>query len=89
MADRFVLSLVNTRQVLPSGFDPQENGAVYMTDATRKTILAAWQAKKQETITHPFLEEKIPWGLVPFVQAQLLARHLRGDLEGYPPFLWK
>ena len=89
VADRFVLSLVNLRQVSPGGFDVRENGAVQMDDAARKTILTHWQAKKQEMITHPFLEEKLPWGLVPHAQAMLLARHLRGDLDGYPPFLWK
>lgn len=89
MADRFVLSLINNRQVAPNGFHVQENGAVYMKDEIRKAILVAWQARKQEVINHPFLEEKIPWGLVPYAQAQLLSRHLRGDLDGYPVFLWK
>lgn len=89
LADRFVLNLVNLRQVAPSGFDVRENGAVVMDDATRKTILTAWQQKKQEVITHPFLEEKLPWGLVPHAQAMLLTRFLRNDLDGYAPFLWK
>ena len=89
LADRFVLSLVNLRQVSPGGFNVRENGAVVMDDTTRKTILTAWQQKKQEIITHPFLEEKLPWGLVAHSQAMLLARFLRGDLDGYPPFLWK
>ena len=89
LADRFVLSLVNLRQVSPGGFNLRENGAVVMDDTTRKTILTAWQQKKQEIITHPFLEEKLPWGLVAHSQAMLLARFLRGDLDGYPPFLWK
>jgi len=71
------------------GFTRKENGAVVMNDETRKAILAAWQARKQESITHPFLNEKIEWGLVPYVQAMLLARHIRGDLDEYPPFLWK
>ncbi|MGI6004698.1 MAG: type I-C CRISPR-associated endonuclease Cas1c [Christensenellales bacterium] len=88
-ADRFVLSLINRREVSAGGFRAQENGAVTMDDATRKTMLASWQARKQETLTHPFLKEKIPWGLVPYVQALLLARFLRGDLDAYPPFLWK
>ena len=60
-----------------------------MTDAQRKTILSAWQTRKQEVIRHPFLEEKVEWGLVPYVQALLLARTIRGDLDTYPPFLWK
>lgn len=88
-ADRFVLSLVNKRIVNAGGFTQKENGAVIIDDGTRKTILSAWQARKQETIVHPFLEEKLEWGLVPYVQAMLLARYLRGDLDEYPPFLWK
>ena len=88
-ADRFVLTLVNNRVVKRSDFDFQENGAVRLTDEGRGTFLRKWQERKRETITHPFLEEKLPWGLVPYVQSLLLARHLRGDLEEYPPFLWK
>ena len=67
----------------------QKSGAVLLTDDGRRAFLGAWQSKKQEQITHPFLKEKIPWGLVPYVQALLLARTLRGDLEAYPPFFWK
>ncbi len=89
MADRFVLTLINNRVVSPENFVFTESGAVMLTDSARKSLLNAWQNKKQETIQHPFLKEKIPWGLVPFVQAQLLSRHIRGDLEEYPPFLWK
>jgi len=88
-ADRFVLSLINKRIVNASGFIQKENGAVVMDEDTRKAILSAWQAKKQEKITHPFLDEKLEWGLVPYAQAMLLARHIRGDLDEYPPFLWK
>lgn len=88
-ADRFVLSLINNRIVTEKGFYQQETGAVRMNDETRKAILAGWQARKQEFIRHPFLQEKVPWGLVPYVQAMLLGRCLRGDLEEYPPFLWK
>ncbi|MPN48566.1 CRISPR-associated endonuclease Cas1 [bioreactor metagenome] len=88
-ADRFVISLINKREVNVSGFTKKENGAVIMEDDTRKTILKAWQSRKQETITHPFLQEKIEWGLVPYTQAMLLARFIRGDLDGYPPFMWK
>lgn len=88
-ADRFVLSLINKKVVDPSGFTKKESGAVIMDDDTRKKVLRAWQEKKQEKIQHPFLNEKIPWGLVPHVQSLLLARYLRGDLDGYPPFLWK
>lgn len=89
MADRFVLTLINKRMIAPEGFMKKESGAVIMDDETRKQFLAAWQNKKQEQIKHPFLEEKIEWGMVPFVQAMLLARYLRGDLDEYPPFLWK
>lgn len=89
LADRFVLTLINTKQVSPDGFIQKENGAVLMDDSCRKAILNAWQKKKQETITHPLLGEKMDWGLVPYAQAMLLARFLRGDLDTYPPFLWK
>ena len=88
-ADRFVLSLVNQSILRPSHLEKQENGAVLLTDEGRRIFLGAWQKKKQEQLTHPFLGEKIPWGLVPYVQALLLARTLRGDLEEYPPFFWK
>lgn len=88
-ADRFVLSLINKKIVNGSGFIQKENGAVIMDDNTRKIILSSWQEKKQDTIKHPFLDEKIEWGLVPYVQAMLLARFIRGDLDEYPPFLWK
>ena len=89
LADRFALTLINTRQVSGSGFLQKEDGAVLMDDDTRKIILTAWQKKKQEEITHPMLGEKMEWGLVPYSQALLLARYLRGDTDAYPPFLWK
>ncbi len=89
MADRLVLTLINKRMVTADGFSQKENGAVLLEDETRKNLLTAWQNRKQEKIIHPFLQEKIPWGLVPYVQALLLARYLRGDLDGYPPFFWK
>ena len=88
-ADRFVISLINKKEVNLNGFTQKENGAVIMDDDTRKTILKAWQSKKQEIITHPFLQEKLQWGLVPYAQAMLLARFIRGDLDGYPTFMWK
>lgn len=88
-ADRFVLTLINNRIINAADFQLRESGAVFLTDAARKTMLQKWQERKKETITHPFLEEKVPWGLVPYVQSLLLARYLRGDLDGYPPFLWK
>ncbi len=88
-ADRFVLSLINNRVVCGKDFTQKENGAVLLSDTARKAVLSGYQQKKQEIITHPFLDEKIPWGLVPHAQALLLARYLRGDLDEYPPFLWK
>ncbi len=88
-ADRFVLTLVNNRIIKPEDFSFRENGTVLLTDGGRKLFIQKWQERKRETITHPFLEEKLPWGLVPYVQSLLLARYLRGDLDGYPPFLWK
>lgn len=89
LADRFVLMLVNNRVLKAGDFEFRENGAVFLMDAARRTFLQKWQERKRESITHPFLEEKIPWGLVPYVQSLLLARCLRGDLEAYPPFLRK
>jgi len=88
-ADRFVLSMINKRVVSKEDFAKKENGAVLMKDDARKKFMAAWHDRKQEKITHPYLGEKISWGLVPHVQALLLARFLRGDLDEYPPFLWK
>jgi len=88
-ADKFVLSLINKKMVTNGDFLKKENGAVLLKDEARRSFLAAWQNKKQEKITHPYLGEKISWGLVPHVQALLLARYLRGDLDEYPPFLWK
>lgn len=88
-ADRFVLSCINQKVLTAKHLQKQESGAVWLTDNGRKAFLSAWQARKKEQITHPFLQEKLPWGLVPYVQALLLARTLRGDLEMYPPFFWK
>jgi len=89
MADRFVLTLINNRVFKSSDFLYMENGAVLLTDEGRKTFLKNWQEKKKETLTHPYLGEKLPWGMIPYVQTLLLARYLRGDLDAYPPFLWK
>ncbi len=89
MADRFVLTLINNKVVGPEDFEAAESGAVKLTDGGRRKFLRSWQERKQETITHPYLGEKMPWGLVPYMQALLLARYLRGDLDAYPPFLWK
>lgn len=89
LADRFVLSLINKKIISGKNFDKKENGAVLMDDELRRTVLTEWQNKKKETLTHPYLKEKVEWGMVPYVQAMLLARYLRGDLDGYPVFLWK
>jgi CRISPR-associated protein Cas1 len=88
-ADRLGVTLVNRNQVSSGGFIIKENGAVVMDDKTRKEVLIAWQKRKQDKIMHPYLEEKVPLGLVPYIQAMLLARHIRGDIEDYPPFFWK
>lgn len=89
VADRFVISLINNRAIKGSDFEERETGAVIMTDGGRKIIIKAWQEHKRDKITHPYLKEIIPWGLVPYVQALLLVRYLRNDLDEYPPFLWK
>jgi CRISP-associated protein Cas1 len=87
LADRLVLSLINRKQIKDKDFILEASGAVRMKDDARKTLLTSLQERKQEEISHPFLKEKVPIGLLPHVQAMLLARHLRGDLECYPPFL--
>lgn len=89
IADRFVLSLINRDQMNDKDFDYHASGAVLLKEDSRKAYLKAWQKQKQEEIRHPYLDEKIPWGLVPYTQALLLARYLRGDLDSYPCFLWK
>ncbi|MFO1442435.1 type I-C CRISPR-associated endonuclease Cas1 [Bacillus sp. Bva_UNVM-123] len=88
-ADKFVLTLINKKIFNKDDFVKKENGAILMTDEARRKFLSAWQNKKTEKITHPYLGEKIQWGLVPHAQSLLLARYLRGDLDEYPPFLWK
>lgn len=89
LADRLVLTLINRQQVKAKGFEKSASGAVVMDEETRKTLLAAYQKRKQEEIRHPFLDEPMPVGLLPHVQAMLLARYLRGDLDAYPAFYWK
>lgn len=89
MADRFVLTVINNRILSEKDFVRQDSGAVFLNDTGRRQFLKFWQEKKKETITHPFLGEKMPWGLVPYMQALLLARYIRDDLDAYPPFLWK
>ncbi|PIE07757.1 MAG: subtype I-C CRISPR-associated endonuclease Cas1 [Rhodobacterales bacterium] len=89
LADRTCLSLINRRQLRPSDFRSEETGAVLLSDDGRKTVLTAWQKRKRAGMRHAFLDEKLPLGLFIHAQAQLLARHLRGDLDGYPAFIWK
>ena len=87
MADRLALTLLNRRQLTRADFEERPGGAVSLTDAGRKTVVVAYQERKREEVPHRVLERKMPLGLVPHVQARLLARHLRGDLAYYPPFL--
>ena len=89
MADRFVLTMINKRVMKETHFIEKEDGAVLLNDAGRKVFLSAWQERKQEMIRHPFLNEKLEWGMIPHAQAMLLARCIRGDLDEYPPFFWK
>lgn len=89
LADNVALSLINRRQLRARDFDFRDGGAVWLNDEGRKTVLAAWQEKKQQTRQHEFIEETVPLGLLPYVQAQLLSRHLRGDLDAYPPCLFR
>lgn len=87
-ADRLALTLINRKQINADGFIQKESGGIIMDDATKKIVLTAWQEKKKEEIMHPFLREKIEFGLIPYVQALLLARYIRGDLDAYPPYFW-
>ena len=89
LADRLALSLINRRQLTANDFEIRETGAVTMTDSARKTVLVAWQKRKDEVIRHPFLDERMSIGLLPHIQARLLARHLRGDLDRYPALIWE
>jgi CRISPR-associated protein Cas1 len=87
-ADRLALSLINRKQITGKGFTTKESGGIIMDDKTRKIVLISWQERKKEEIIHPYLKERIEFGLIPYVQALLLARYLRGDLDAYPPFFW-
>ncbi len=89
LVDRLVLSLINRGQVKRTGFSEDPGRGIRMDDSTRKQLVTAYQKRKQESVTHPFLNEKMTLGLVPHIQARLLARHLRGDSDAYPPFAWK
>lgn len=89
VADRFIIRLINKNEIHVNDFIRKPDGAFLLTDDARKQFITKWESNKQNQLEHPFLKEKVEWGLVPFVQAQLLARYLRDDLDGYPPFLWK
>ncbi|MBU5673282.1 type I-C CRISPR-associated endonuclease Cas1c [Paenibacillus brevis] len=89
LADRLALTLINRKQISPKSFIIKENGAVLLSDEGRNIVLSSWQQRKKEEIRHPFLDETIEVGLIPYAQALLLARFIRGDIEDYPPYLWK
>ncbi len=89
MCDRFVLTLINKKLMNCSDFIQNEDGAVSMTDTGRKKFITSWQNRKNDEIKHSFLGEKMQWGMLPYVQALLLSRYIRGDLDSYPPFFWK
>lgn len=89
LADRLALSLINRAEVRGRGFVRKESGAVFMDDDTRKVVLNAWQKRKQDEVMHPYIKERLPLGLAFHIQARLMARAVRGDLDGYPPFFWK
>lgn len=89
LCDRFVITLINKKIISPSDFEKRENGAVLLTDNGRKTFITAWKKRKEDKLKHPFLDEKLEWGMIPYSQALLLARFIRGDIDSYPPFMWK
>ena len=89
IADRLALSLINRRQLGKNGFTKAASGAVVMNDDTRKTVLTEYQNRKQDEIYHPYIEENVPIGLLFFIQSNLMARYIRGDIDGYPPFFWR
>lgn len=89
LADRFVLSLINTGKITADDFEKQSSGAVLINAEGKKKIQQMWQNRKQEQLIHPYLKEKVEWGLVPYIQAMLLARYIREDIDGYPPFVWR
>ena len=89
VADRFVLTCINNRIFQKSDFDYRENGGVFLNENGKRVFLQRWQERKKDALTHPFLGEKVPGGLVPYLQAWLLARYLRGELDVYPPVVWK
>ena len=88
-ADRFVLTSINKKSICGKDFLEKESGGILLTEEGRKKFLSLWQQKKKEEIVHPFLQEKVEWGLLPYVQAMLLAKYIRGDIDEYPPFVWR
>ncbi len=89
LCDRFVLTVINKKIISAHDLEKREDGAVILTDNGRRAFITAWQKRKDDELKHPFLDEKIEWGTVPYAQALLLARYIRGDLDAYPPFMWK
>ncbi|MBR0528952.1 MAG: type I-C CRISPR-associated endonuclease Cas1 [Ruminococcus sp.] len=89
LCDRFVLTLINKKIITANDMVRQEDGAVILTDNGRRTFISAWQKRKDDELKHPFLDEKMEWGIVPYAQSLLLARFIRGDIDAYPPFMWK
>lgn len=89
IADRLVLTLINRRQLKAADFIVQDGGAVLLTEVARKTVISAWQQRKQEEMMHPFLNERVSIGLIPYVQSLLMARFVRGGLDAYPAFVWR
>ena len=89
LCDRFVITMINKRIISPSDFEKREDGAVLLTENGRRTFISAGQKRKNDELRHPFLDEKLEWGMLPYSQALLLARYIRGDVDSYPPFMWK
>ncbi len=89
LCDRFVLSVINTKAINNDDFLKREDGAVMLTEDGRRKFFGLWKKRKAEELRHPFIEEKVEWGMLPYVQAMLLTRYIRGDLDSYPPFMWK
>lgn len=89
IVERFVITLLNLQIIGETDFEKQISGAVWLNDEGRKKVLTRWQEKKRSDIVHPYLKQKIPLGLLPYVQSNLLAKYVRGEMESYPPFLLK
>ena len=89
LCDRFVITLINKKIITPDDLTKREDGAVMLNEQGRRTFITAWQKRKDDELKHPFLEEKMEWGIVAYAQALLLSRYIRGNLDAYPPFMWK